>query len=384
MSEDNRYADILESDWRVPYVESFGLAPVTAREAWSAVVDDRIFGEEWAAVGNTPLVEVPSPENGARILAKLEWDNPTRTVKDRVACGLVAHFVLASQCSARPLQVVEYSGGSLARALSSVCRSAGVDITIVTYPCQPGDEFYDYLTGNGATVRCISTEEVFLDLMATCRQIAADEPERFWLFQHRNPLNADLHEVSTGAEIVRQLGERRPTAWVASIGTGGTLVGTARALRRQFGDVRVIATTPSEAPYGFLGRGHNIPVYSGSGGHGWGLQQPLVRAERDISHRHVSKEVSLSGMRALEVLSGVRVGSSAAANWVVSYELAATMGSDDTVVTVFPSDGTPADIEEAFDRVPLRGGPTLVDKMVSAGVRPGALAPRPSAADTDG
>lgn len=256
-----------------------------------------------------------APEAGARLLAKLEWYNPTGTVKDRVACGLVAHYLLAAQETGATPKLVEYSGGSLARALASVCRRAGVDITIVTYPCEPGDEFYDYLADQGTTIRCITKNQVFLDLMTTCRQIAESELDRFWLFQHRNPMNAALHEVSTGREIVRQLGDRRPAAWVASIGTGGTLVGTTRALRRQFGEVQVVATTPSEAPYGFFGSGHNIPVYSGSGGHGWGLRQPLVRAETGITHRHVSREVSLSAMRYFKDLCGTQIGSSAAANW---------------------------------------------------------------------
>jgi cysteine synthase len=382
MVDSSPYADVLESGWRGAYVEQFGLKPVSAQQAWSAVVDDQIFGEAWSTVGDTPLVEVPSPETGARILAKLEWHNPTGTVKDRVACGLVAHYLLA-QPTARTPKLVEYSGGSLARALASVCRSAGVDLTIVTYPCGPGDEFYDYLAEQGATIQCITSRQVFLDLMITCREIAAREPDRFWLFQHRNPMNVALHEVSTGREIVQQLGGRRPSAWVASIGTGGTLIGTMRALRRRFGDVQVVATTPSEAPYGFVGAGHNIPVYSGSGGHGWGVRQPLVRDEPAITHRQVSKEVSLSAMRHFKQLCGTQIGSSAAANWIVAFELAATMKTSDTVVTVFPSAGTPTDLKEAFDRAPAPERPALVGDLLSSGVRPGALRPSEAAEAAD-
>ncbi|MFD0559740.1 cysteine synthase A [Stackebrandtia endophytica] len=367
MTDINPYLELLESSWHRRYVDAFGLRKVSAEAAWSAVVDEKILGEEWSTVGHTPLVEVPGPKHGARVMAKLEWHNPTGTVKDRVACGLVAHYLLAApEGSARKL--VEYSGGSLARAMSSVCRAADIDFTIVTYPCQPGDEFYDYLASQGATIRCITEEQVFLDLMTTCRQIAEQETDRFWLFQHHNPLNAALHEASTGREIVRQLGDDRPAAWVASIGTGGTLVGTARALRDAYGDIRVVGTTPSEAPYGMIADGHNIPVYSGSGGHGWGIRQPLVRQADRMSHRNVSKEVSLSGMRHFRDLTGMQIGSSAAANWIIAFEIAATLDPSETVVTVFPSAGTPTDLAEAFESVPTRY-PRLVDDLLAHGIR---------------
>lgn len=369
MRDINQYLELLESGWHDEYVKGFGLREISAEEAWSAVVDQHIFGERWAAVGDTPLVDVPSPMGGARIMAKLEWQNPAGTIKDRVACGLVAHYVLSADPARSPRKLVEYSGGSMARALASVCGEAGVDLTIVTYPCKPGDEFYDYLAQRGVTIRCITEEQVFLDLMTTSREIAEREPDRFWLFQHRNPMNADLHEVSTGREIVRQLGDRDPAVWVASIGTGGTLMGTARALRSEYGDVRVVATTPSEAPYGMLSAGHNIPVYSGSGGHGWGIRQPLVRDDTELTHRCVSKEVSLSGMRHFRDLTGMQIGSSAAANWIISFEIAATLDPSDTVVTVFPSAGTPTDLKEAFDQVPDGGVPRVVDDLLARGVR---------------
>jgi cysteine synthase len=369
MANVSAYRDLLESRWREEYVHRFNLRDVSAEEAWAAVVDHKVFGDKWASVGNTPLAEVPSPVGGAQILAKLEWENPTGTIKDRVACGLVAHYLLATDRGHSARKLVEYSGGSLARALASVCNQAEIDLTIVTYPCRPGDEFYDYMHMQGTSVRCITDQQVFLDLMIKCREIAEQETDRYWLFQHRNPLNAELHEVSTGREIVAQLGDRVPTAWVASIGTGGTLIGTARALRKAYGDLRVVSTTPSEAPYGMLSAGHNIPVYSGSGGHGWGIRQALVRDELGLTHRNVSKEIALSGMRHYRALTGAQIGSSAAANWVVSFELAATLGPSETVVTVFPSAGTPADLEEAFGEGSDARGPRLVDGLLSNGVR---------------
>lgn len=370
MLSPDAYLDLLESNWRDDYIARQNLRDVSATQAWSAVVDDAIFGDEWATVGQTPLLDVPSPRGGAQIKAKLEWHNPTGTVKDRVACGLVAHYLLAADAGAAPRKLVEYSGGSMARALAAVCHQAGIDLTIVTLPCSPGDEFYDFLDSHGATIRCITEQQVFLDLMTTSRSIAEAEPDRFWLFQHHNPMNAALHEVSTGSEIVRQLDGLTPAAWVASIGTGGTLIGTARALRRAFPDIRVVATTPSESPYGMLGAGYNVPVYSGSGGHGWGICQPLVRDdEDDLTHRYISKEISLSGMRHFRELTGMTIGSSAAANWVISFELAATLDESDTVVTIFPSAGTPADLDEAFGPTQPRRVPHLVDDLLVGGLR---------------
>jgi cysteine synthase A len=254
-----------------------------------------------ARLGGTPLREVPSEQGGARILAKCEWENPNGSVKDRTAYALMADALRTN--GDRPpeeLRLLVYSGGKLASAMSLL------------------------------TIRA-------------SQRIAAAEPDWTLVFQHSNPVNVAIHQRTTGGEILSDLGDARPAAWLASIGSGGTFVGVLRALRGRFPDVRAIGVTPQEAPYANPGRPGGKPTYEGSGGHGYGIRQPFVKAHDDLveGHRHVTLPRALQGMGEFYDLTGLRIGSSAAANWLAAKEVAAELPPDAVVVTVFACAGNP-------------------------------------------
>lgn len=300
------------------------------------------YGKFGRHLGNTPLIPVPGPAGGAAVLAKCEWENPEGSIKDRVAYALLGSAL--EQHGGRPLdelKVIEYSGGNLARALSSLCADLRIHARFVLSSASPRS-LLDALAERGAEVDLVDKEKGFLAVVRHALRIAEEDPGWTLLYQHRNPANVSFHEQTTGAEILTQVGERQVAAWVASIGTGGSLIGVLRALRARHPAVRAVGVTPAELPYGSEEPPNGLPKYAGSGGMGDGIRQPFVTLHDDEVEHH-----SVSYPRCLEVMAeffdetGIRIGSSAAANWLTAKKVAESLPASATVVTVLPDAGTP-------------------------------------------
>jgi cysteine synthase A len=317
-----------------------------ALESVLAEVDRRFpaLAEFHAKLGDTELREVPSVPGGARIVAKCEWQNPVGSIKDRTGYALLADALhrFGKDHPAEPLKIVAYSGGDLAEAMSLLGSMTGVATRFVLASFVP-ESLLRVLDARGSVVDLVPKERGFILTIRTAQRIAAAEPEWTLVFQHANPANVAFHELTTGGEIVRQLGGTRPDLWVASIGSGGTLIGVLRSLRRRFPGVRAVGVTPAEAPYGQLGPPLGKATYEGSGGHGYGIRQPIVKAHDDWihAHRQVPCGRAIAAMGEFFDLTGTKIGSSAAANWLVAKEYAAELGPGATIVTVFPCAGTP-------------------------------------------
>lgn len=295
----------------------------------------------------TPLVDLPSPRE-VRVIGKAEWHNPTGSVKDRTAAGMIIHaldeHLRAGNDPGQALTLLEYSGGSLADSLLPLCQAAGASLRLVLSDGTPAPTVARLR--ESAPVELVNRDHGFLAVIERALALAAEHPDWRLLYQHRNLANVAVHAGRTGAELSAQLNESgvRPAAWVASIGTGGTLAGVAVALRRRWPGLSAVGVTPAELPYGSDQPPNGLPKYAGSGGLGHGIRQPFVAAlPPPLELRTVSYDAALRGMRELKDSSGVRVGSSAAANWLVSREIAATMPAGSTVVTVLPSAGTDAE-----------------------------------------
>ena len=294
-------------------------------------------------LGATPLIEVPSTPGGAAIMAKCEWGNPAGSIKDRAAYAMVCDAL--RRHGDRPLEdlrLLEYSGGNLGLALSYLCADLGVTLRLVVAAFTSASVL-DTLHSRGTLVDIAPRDEGFLGTVRGAQRIAATEPGWELLFQHINPANLTIHELTTGREIVHQLGGRKPHTWVAAIGTGGTLVGVMNALQRIQPEVRAVGITPAEAPYGHEGPPNTRPCLCGSGGFGHGIRQPFVKAydHQIAKHSHVSYQDALDGAAEFFGLTGTRLGTSAAANWLVARRIAAELPPDAVVTTVFADAGTP-------------------------------------------
>lgn len=294
-------------------------------------------------LGSTPLLEVPSVPGGATILAKCEWGNPVGSIKDRTAYALLCGAL--RRHGGRPtedLHLLEYSGGNLGLSLSYLGAETGVRMRLVVTPFT-SDSVRDTLRTRGAMMDISPQGKGFLGAIRTAQRIAADEPGWTLLFQHVNPVNPAFHELTTGQEIVSQLAGRTPHTWVASIGSGGSLIGVLRALRRINPDLRTVGVTPAEAPYGADDPPTSLRKFCGAAGLGYGIRQPFVKAFDHLVSRHcyVAYPEALNGAAEYLDLTGTRIGTSSAANWLVARRLAADLPPETVIVTIFADAGTP-------------------------------------------
>jgi cysteine synthase A len=301
------------------------------------------FGRE---LGKTPLLAVPGPRSGAAIVAKCEWHNPEGSVKDRVAYALVGNALQAH--GERPLselRLLEYSGGGLSRALSRLCSDLGLHAWFFLSSASPRS-LLDTLAERGARVDLVPKEKGFLEVVRSTLRAAEAHPEWTLLYQHRNAANLEFHRSTTGAEVLHDMAGRHIDAWVASIGTGGTLVGVLQALSARHPRIRAIGVTPAELPYASPEPPNGLPKYAGSGGMGHGIRQPFVTLrDQDIEHRSISYPQALEAMAEFHGLTGIKIGSSAAANWLVAKEIAGALPPSSTVATIFPDAGNPEEWE---------------------------------------
>jgi cysteine synthase len=188
-------------------------------------------------IGNTPLVELRrlSPP-GRTIYAKLEGQNPTGSVKDRVALKMV------EEADLQPGQeLLEPTSGNTGISLALVAKVKGLKLTCVM-PANATRERRALLELYGATI-IESPGELGSNGAVRMAQEIADRDDRYvMLFQYGNEANPRAHYEGTGAEIAREL--PRVDAFVAGLGTGGTLMGTGRRLREAFPDVQIVAAEP--------------------------------------------------------------------------------------------------------------------------------------------
>jgi cysteine synthase A len=298
-------------------------------------------------LGNTPLVEIPSPRGGARILAKYEFVNPFGSVKDRAAYALVCEAITRHGDKPELLRIVDFSGGNMALALGRLGALAQIPIRLAMPDATP-PSLVCKLEADGVQIDFVDSEKFLFGIIHRATAIAAEDPDLSILNQHRNVMNLAMHEFATGREILEQLTGTAPRYWVAAIGTGGTIAGVARMLRRHFPDVSIVGVTPEELPYGTSRPPNARRKFAGAGGFGYGHRQPFVQSfVPDAVQRTVSYPRALSGMREFQRLTGTRIGASAAANWLVSSEVASGLSADETVVTLFADAGTAEDWERA-------------------------------------
>jgi cysteine synthase A len=277
-------------------------------------------------VGSTPLVEVGG------VLAKLECTNPCGSIKDRIARYILGEARRSG--ALRPAQrIVEATSGNTGIALAWCARELGHPITIVM-PEDMTEERKAMILALGADLRLCSRQGSFAEAAAIRDRLAA-EHRWFNTDQFSNPLNAECHERTTGEEIVEQTRGRRLDAFVAGVGTGGTLIGIARRLRREHPTLRVVAVEPAESAvmsggpagsHGISGIGDGfVPALAGDGAGGL---HPLIDEVVLVS----TGEATAAAQR-LAREHGFCVGISAGANFVAARRLAQRFA---TVVTVFP------------------------------------------------
>ncbi|WP_135534439.1 PLP-dependent cysteine synthase family protein [Halostella pelagica] len=191
------------------------------------------------AIGS-PLVQIGSPE-GATVAAKVESFNPGGSAKDRPALAMVRAAEREGLIEPGD-HLVEPTSGNTGIGLSLVAAARGYDITIVL-PASKSPERRRIMQAYGAELELVDGE------METARERADElvaETGAVQLGQFENPANPQSHYETTGAEILEQVEDRDIDAFVAGVGTGGTLSGTGKRLREEFPDVEIVAVEPEK------------------------------------------------------------------------------------------------------------------------------------------
>ncbi|WP_269859322.1 PLP-dependent lyase/thiolase [Streptomyces sp. RPT161] len=267
------------------------------------------------AVGATPMTAVPSELGRGRVWLKLESANTAGTVKARTAYALLCAAV--AQAGSARVRIVEYSGGSLALALAEFCALLGIDLRLVVPHGSP-ERLRRTLRGHGAQVSAGRPGTGFLGALDEAVRVAAAE-ERYLLLQHCAAQAAAMHREHTGAEIAERLAAEgvTPAVLAACVGSGGTALGVALALRERWPDCGALAVFPAEAPYGDPAPPDGTPRMNGTGGLGHGLLQPLLAPYQErFTFRTVAYPEALRAMRHLRSAHGLAVSSSGAGAWL--------------------------------------------------------------------
>jgi cysteine synthase len=284
------------------------------------------------SVGNTPLVKV----NG--IYAKLECTNPCGSIKDRIAKYIIDESKREGILTPG-MKIVEATSGNTGIAFSYFAREKGYELVLVM-PENMTEERKRIIRDLGAELILCSKEGSFAEAAAIRNQLA-EEKGYFNPDQFSNPLNVECHYKTTGQEIVRQVreyGYENIDAFVAGVGTGGTLIGVGQALKEVYPRVKVIAVEPSESAVmsgGSAGE-HCIPGI-GDGfipaiaGDGNGGVNPLIDEVVCVSSQE-AKDTA----KELEEKYGFCVGVSSGANYAAAKKLEDRVGTGGTIVTVFP------------------------------------------------
>jgi len=290
------------------------------------------------AVGSTTLVPLRRvvPPGCASVLVKLEWENPTGSMKDRMARAVIARAEEDGRLQPGGT-VVEYTGGSTGASLALVCAAKGYRIRIVTSDAFSKEKL-DQMAALGAELTLVpseggrTTKKLILDMVEAARELSR-EPNTYWTDQLRNQDSIAGYE-RLGEEIWDQT-EGSVDAFVQSVGTGASIRGVATALRRRKPGVRIVAVEPAESAV--LGGGEPGPHKIE--GVGIGYTPPLWEPSLIDGVEAVPTEEAKEMARRLAREEALFAGTSSGANVIAAIREGLRVGSEGTVVTLMVDSG---------------------------------------------
>ena len=289
-------------------------------------------------IGNTSLIALRNvvPENGSRVLLKVESENPTGSIKDRQALAMIEAAEADGRLTPRG-SVVEYTGGSTGVSLSLVCAVKGYRLDIVSSDAF-SQEKLDHMRILGAELHVIEsdagrmTEQLTRDMIEAARVIV-EENGGYWTDQLNN--TDQLAGYERMAEEIWDQTDGRIDGFVQSVGTAASLRGNAEVLRGHNPEIMIVAVEPSESAVlsGGPTGAHKID------GVGAGFVVPLW--DSDIADRidQVSTEEATAMAMRLAREEGLFAGTSTGGNVIAALRLAEQLGPDATVVTVMCDTG---------------------------------------------
>lgn len=293
----------------------------------------RIFNDITELIGSTPLMSLKRFAPGVRLAAKLERTNPTGSAKDRAALSMI-RAAEADGSLAPGGMIIEPTSGNTGIGIAALAAVMGYKAVIVM-PDSMSVERIKLIAAYGAEIVLTPGSAGMAGAVAKAEELHAANPGSIIAGQFENPANPAAHYASTGPEIWRDT-DGEVAAFVAGVGTGGTISGVGRYLKEQNPDVRIIAVEPAASP--MLSEGH-------AGSHAiQGIGANFVPGALDTSIYDeiitVPDDAALDAMRALATTEGLLCGiSSGAAAWAAKAVAARSEFAGKLVVCLLPDTG---------------------------------------------
>jgi cysteine synthase A len=290
------------------------------------------------AIGNTSIVRLRKvvPPQCADILVKLEWENPTGSMKDRMALAVIVRAEADGRLKPGDT-VVEYTGGSTGASLALVCAAKGYRIRIVTSDAFSKEKL-DQMAALGAELTLVpseggrTTKKLILDMVETARRMS-EEPHTYWIDQLNNH-DSIAGYFPLGEEIWNQT-EGRVDAFVHSVGTAASSRGVATVLKRHKPGVTIVCVEPAESSVLLGGQPgpHKID------GVGIGYTPPLWEPALVDEIQPVATAEAKEMARRLAREEALFAGTSSGANVIAAIRVARRLGPGKTVVTLMADSG---------------------------------------------
>ncbi len=297
-----------------------------------------MYGNVLRAIGNTSLVQLQSvvPPGCARILVKLEWENPTGSMKDRMAQAMISRAEQDGRLKPGDT-IVEYTGGSTGISLALICVAKGYHLHIVTSDAFSQDKL-KHMSAFGAELTLVpseaglTTKNLILDMIETAKEIS-QRPHTYWTDQLNNLDSIDGYYPL--AEEIWSQTNGELDAFVQCVGTAASSRGVATVLKRHNPRVKIVVVEPGESAVLSGGQAgpHKIE------GVGIGYSPPLWEPSLTDEIIAVNTDDAKAMARRLARDEGLFAGTSSGANVVAAIRVAEQLGPDATVVTLMVDSG---------------------------------------------
>ncbi|CEP78852.1 MAG TPA: cysteine synthase A [Defluviitoga tunisiensis] len=287
----------------------------------------------YTSIGNTPMITLSRLIEPGRVFVKLEKNNPAGSIKDRPAFFMIKHAEINNELNETQNIIVEPTSGNTGIALAAIGKSKGYRV-ILTMPESMSEERKKILKILGAELILTPAEQGMKGAISKAIEIV-EKTKGFMPNQFANPANPYSHEVTTGPEIIKQM-DYSMDVFVSGVGTGGTITGVAKALKKTFSDcVRIVAVEPA-----------NSSVLSGGNpgphmiqGIGAGFIPDNLNMDLIDEVMQITDEEAINMTRELSKLEGLFVGISSGANIAAALKLATRFGKGRRIVTIAPDSG---------------------------------------------
>jgi cysteine synthase A len=284
-------------------------------------------------IGNTPVVRLNRMVGAedAAVWGKMESLNPGGSVKDRICLGMVEAAEREGRLKPGDT-IIEPTSGNTGIGLALVAAFKGYRL-VLTMPDTMSVERRSLLTAYGATLVLTPDSKGMHEAIRKAEELLAEHPDYFMPQQFSNPANPEAHRQTTARELLAQF--ERIDAFVAGVGTGGTITGVGEVLRAEMPDALIVAVEPAASPV--LSRGE--PGYHNVQGIGAGFVPDILNERIYDEIITVSDADAAACTRRLARDEGILVGISSGANCFAALQVARRLGPGKTVVTVFCDTG---------------------------------------------